>query len=422
MEDSVVGDGMDSQFPVPTGHNSSYRKRSSMRNIDLDFFVLTGGKCGCENNRIVLRCGVCTRFSCSSVQSLNVQNWVSWHHLHCFLGQLNATKLQGLTFIFICAMSQSNKGINFLFIVVQFWFCLIIWEKERGALSNVPQVALRFERATKTFKDRKVAVQGKKALIKWLPGVSSIALLISESFHTGVSNIALLIAEPFFTDLDHEAAAAAAPYHALKGDLREHDEASGRRCSQACLLWTLGLLGLTIFLSTFAFFSTTTRPAATPTLGGSYHDHDAFSVSIAGYEGIDPGSAGAAVSRAFRVTLGTANGACVDRAAMTVLYSGVALGWAHAEPRDCAAGRRERDVEVVARGQGVGLSDRLRGRMALEWRSSGALVLDIDVKVFDEVTSPAYAARHVPNRLILCKVTLDEQGSDSSACPWFELL
>uniref|UniRef100_A0A0E0N320 Late embryogenesis abundant protein LEA-2 subgroup domain-containing protein n=1 Tax=Oryza rufipogon TaxID=4529 RepID=A0A0E0N320_ORYRU len=219
-------------------------------------------------------------------------------------------------------------------------------------------------------------------------------------------------------DLDLEAAEAAAPYHALQGDLREHDEASGRRCSQACLLWTLGLLGLTMFLSTFAFFSTTTRPAATPTLGGRYyHDHDAFSVSIAGYEGIDPGSAGAAVSPAFRVTLGTANGACVDRAAVTVLYSGVALGWAHAEPRDCAAGRRERDVEVVARGQGVGLSERLRGRMASEWRSSGALVLDIDVKAFDEVTSPAYAARHVPDRLIICKVTLDEQGSDSSACP-----
>ncbi|EEE55454.1 hypothetical protein OsJ_03615 [Oryza sativa Japonica Group] len=219
-------------------------------------------------------------------------------------------------------------------------------------------------------------------------------------------------------DLDLQAAEAAAPYHALQGDLREHDEASGRRCSQACLLWTLGLLGLTMFLSTFAFFSTTTRPAATPTLGGRYyHDHDAFSVSIAGYEGIDPGSAGAAVSPAFRVTLGTANGACVDRAAVTVLYSGVALGWAHAEPRDCAAGRRERDVEVVARGQGVGLSERLRGRMASEWRSSGALVLDIDVKAFDEVTSPAYAARHVPDRLIICKVTLDEQGSDSSACP-----
>uniref|UniRef100_A0A0E0JP90 Late embryogenesis abundant protein LEA-2 subgroup domain-containing protein n=1 Tax=Oryza punctata TaxID=4537 RepID=A0A0E0JP90_ORYPU len=222
-------------------------------------------------------------------------------------------------------------------------------------------------------------------------------------------------------DLDLEAAAAAAPYHAVKGDPREHDEASGRRCSQACLLWTLGLLGLTVFLSTFAFFSTTTRPA-TPTLGGRYyHDHDAFSVSIAGYEGIDPGSAGAAVSPAFRVTLRTMNGACIDRAAVTVLYSGVALGWARAEPRDCAAGRRERDVKVVARGQGVGLSERLRGRMASEWRSSGSLVLDIDVKVFDEVNSPAHADRHAPDRIILCKVTLDEQGSDSSACPWFEL-
>ncbi|BAS74559.1 Os01g0771700 [Oryza sativa Japonica Group] len=100
------------------------------------------------------------------------------------------------------------------------------------------------------------------------------------------------------------------------------------------------------------------------------HDLDAFSVRLAGYEGIDLGRPAATVSPEFRVTLGTANGACVDRAAVTVLYSGVALGWARAEPRDCAAGRLERDVEVVARGQGVGLSDRLRARMASEWRRS----------------------------------------------------
>uniref|UniRef100_A0A0D9V698 Late embryogenesis abundant protein LEA-2 subgroup domain-containing protein n=1 Tax=Leersia perrieri TaxID=77586 RepID=A0A0D9V698_9ORYZ len=227
-------------------------------------------------------------------------------------------------------------------------------------------------------------------------------------------------------DLDLEAAAAA-PYHAVKGDPREHDEsASGRRrCPQPCLLWTLGLLSLTMLLSTFAFFSNT---AATPTLGlgRRYHDHDAFSVRIAGYESINPGRPGAAVSPSFTVALRKMNGACVDRAAVTVLYSGVALGWARVEPRDCVAPRQEplrRELEVVARGQGVGLSERLRRRMASEWRSSGALELDVDVKMFDEVTSPGYAVRDIPDRLIFCKGRMtDGQGSDSSDCPWFELL
>uniref|UniRef100_A0A0E0C8A7 Late embryogenesis abundant protein LEA-2 subgroup domain-containing protein n=1 Tax=Oryza meridionalis TaxID=40149 RepID=A0A0E0C8A7_9ORYZ len=150
------------------------------------------------------------------------------------------------------------------------------------------------------------------------------------------------------------------------------------------------------------------------------HDLDAFSVRLAGYEGIDLGRPAATVSPKFRVTLGTANGACVDRAAVTVLYSGVALGWARAEPRDCAAGRLERDVEVVARGQGVGLSDRLRARMASEWRrSSGALELDVDVKIFDEDTYPVHATYHIPDRVMLCKVRTDGRGSESPSCAWF---
>ncbi|BAF24884.1 Os09g0357300 [Oryza sativa Japonica Group] len=87
--------------------------------------------------QFVNRFKICLEKLDSPVQSLNVQNWVPWHHLHCFLGQLNATKLQGLTFLFVCAMSQSNEGINFLFIVVQFWFCLIIWEKGTTAYDQV---------------------------------------------------------------------------------------------------------------------------------------------------------------------------------------------------------------------------------------------------------------------------------------------
>uniref|UniRef100_A0A0E0JP92 Late embryogenesis abundant protein LEA-2 subgroup domain-containing protein n=1 Tax=Oryza punctata TaxID=4537 RepID=A0A0E0JP92_ORYPU len=133
------------------------------------------------------------------------------------------------------------------------------------------------------------------------------------------------------------------------------------------------------------------------------HDLDAFSVRLTSYEGIDPG-----MPAATRVTLWTANGAYVDRAAVTVLYSGVVLGWARAEPRDCAAGRLERDVEVVARGQGVGLSEHLRARMTSKWwRLLGALELDIDVKIFDEDTYPVHATYHVPDRVMVCKVRTD---------------
>uniref|UniRef100_A0A0D3EUJ4 Uncharacterized protein n=1 Tax=Oryza barthii TaxID=65489 RepID=A0A0D3EUJ4_9ORYZ len=126
------------------------------------------------------------------------------------------------------------------------------------------------------------------------------------------------------------------------------------------------------------------------------HDLDAFSVRLAGYEGIDLGRPAATVSPEL------------------------ALGWARAEPRDCAAGRLERDVEVVVRGQGVGLSDRLRARMASEWRrSSGALELDVDVKIFDEDTYPVHATYHIPDRVMLCKVRTDGRGSESPSCPWF---
>uniref|UniRef100_J3L4I6 Late embryogenesis abundant protein LEA-2 subgroup domain-containing protein n=1 Tax=Oryza brachyantha TaxID=4533 RepID=J3L4I6_ORYBR len=225
-------------------------------------------------------------------------------------------------------------------------------------------------------------------------------------------------------------AAAAAPYHAVEGDPREHEAPGRRRCSRACLLWTLGLLaGVTVLLLLLVSTPASTRPAtptATLPLRGKLLDRrfDAYSVRLAGYEGIDPGRPAAVVSPEFRLTLRTANGACVDRAAVTVLYSGVALGWARVEPRDCAARRWRRELEVVARGQGVGLSERLRCRMASEWRSSGALELDVTVKAFDEFTSPDHAERHVPDRLILCTVTsrMDGKGSDSSACHWFNLL
>ncbi|CAD6237609.1 unnamed protein product [Miscanthus lutarioriparius] len=81
------------------------------------------------------------------------------------------------------------------------------------------------------------------------------------------------------------------------------------------------------------------------------------------------------------------NRTCFDRADVVVSYAGVALGWARAEPWDCAEKRRAKDVEVVARGGGVGLPMHLRDRMASEWRS-GKMELDIDVTIFGNIGAP----------------------------------
>uniref|UniRef100_A0A0E0JP91 Uncharacterized protein n=1 Tax=Oryza punctata TaxID=4537 RepID=A0A0E0JP91_ORYPU len=88
----------------------------------------------------------------------------------------------------------------------------------------------------------------------------------------------------------------------------------------------LGLLGLTVLL----LLLQSTSPATT-TLRGRFRDHDldTFSVRITSYEGIDLGRPAATVLPEFRVTLATANGACVDRATVTVrvvLGRGVGLG------------------------------------------------------------------------------------------------
>jgi hypothetical protein len=77
------------------------------------------------------------------------------------------------------------------------------------------------------------------------------------------------------------------------------------------------------------------------------------------------------------------NNTCVDSARVAVAYSGVALGWARVEPRGCAKGRWAKDVEAVARGGRVGLSQRLHERMASDWRS-GTLDLDVYVMMYRE--------------------------------------
>jgi hypothetical protein len=104
------------------------------------------------------------------------------------------------------------------------------------------------------------------------------------------------------------------------------------------------------------------------------------------------------------------NRTCVDRSDVVVAYSSVALGWARAEPLDCAEKRWAKDVEVVARG--------LRDRMASEWQS-GTLELDVDVRIYG-------AAGDFPHVVMTCKVRMDGRGSesdDSESLPfsWYSL-
>ncbi|GJN40658.1 hypothetical protein PR202_gb29913 [Eleusine coracana subsp. coracana] len=161
--------------------------------------------------------------------------------------------------------------------------------------------------------------------------------------------------------------------------------------------------------------------------GTVYYDYarnlPSFSVRlIALHEGgsIDPAQPGRVVSPAFRVALRMTK-ACVDRADVVVAYAGVALGWARAEPMDCAVRRWARDVEVVARGDGVGLSGGLRDRMAAEWQSSGSLELDVDARVFDGSAGDFLFPQVVMSRKV--RLELDGQGSESESLPlaWHSL-
>ncbi|RLN24225.1 hypothetical protein C2845_PM07G24440 [Panicum miliaceum] len=168
--------------------------------------------------------------------------------------------------------------------------------------------------------------------------------------------------------------ATAEPYHAMKAD---DDDACGRGrrgcCSAVSSLLSAENEVLPVaVLSVFAILL----------IVGLTYREPSYSVDLTGYEGIDPGRAARIVSPSFNVTL-RMNDTCVDSARAAVTYSGVALSWARAEPRDCAEGRWAKDVEVVARGGGVGLSRRLRDRMASDWRSGG-VELDVSVTMYRE--------------------------------------
>jgi hypothetical protein len=157
----------------------------------------------------------------------------------------------------------------------------------------------------------------------------------------------------------------------------------------------------------------------------AYLSFPVFSVHLTGYDGIGPagGPVAAVLSPEFNLSLRLRN-TCVDRADLAVLYSGVVLGWATMEPRDCAGKRWNRALEVAARGDGVGLSDQLRDRLSLEW-SNGTVELDVDVKVFRGKRAGGVdsgLSDVIPTKAIICKVILHEkQDQPMSACTWTEL-
>ncbi|RLM91568.1 hypothetical protein C2845_PM08G26870 [Panicum miliaceum] len=186
-------------------------------------------------------------------------------------------------------------------------------------------------------------------------------------------------------DLETAAAAAAAePFHATKAaDPHRHAASGGRRgcCSRAsCSSPSADDDPSFLLVLVWAGGGTLFAALAMAAMFKLLYPTPSYSVHLTGYEGIDPGRAARIVSPAFNVTL-RMNGTCVDTALVAVTYSDVALGWARAEPRDCAEGRWAKDLEVVARGGEVGLSRRLRDHMASDWRS-GEVELGVTVMMY----------------------------------------
>uniref|UniRef100_A0ACD5W4Y4 Uncharacterized protein n=1 Tax=Avena sativa TaxID=4498 RepID=A0ACD5W4Y4_AVESA len=147
-----------------------------------------------------------------------------------------------------------------------------------------------------------------------------------------------------------------------------------------------------------------------------------FSVGLAGHDGVDVARPASVVSPAFNITLRMSK-ACADRAEVVLTYSGVALGWARVEPRGCAS--REpwgRDVELVTRADGVGLSRSLRERMAAEWRRLGRLELDADVVIYTDRRPLSYLGDDTRDKVMRCKVVMaDGLQPEPEPCPWYYL-
>ncbi|CAN6178187.1 unnamed protein product [Urochloa humidicola] len=103
-------------------------------------------------------------------------------------------------------------------------------------------------------------------------------------------------------------------------------------------------------------------------------------VELAAFEGLNNATAGQRVfSPSFTVMVRARNrnafrAWCHNHGEATVSYSGTALASGRI-PGFCVESRSAANFTVVARGEGFHLSDRLRGRLASEWRNGTAKVL-----------------------------------------------
>jgi hypothetical protein len=185
--------------------------------------------------------------------------------------------------------------------------------------------------------------------------------------------------------IDLEAVAAAGPYchgccSAACSTISE---------SQGCFVLTVITVLAMVLLALYAILTLTYRQPS-------------FSVHLTGYDDIHPGRAAGLVSPSFNITL-RMNHTCIDSADLAVTYSGVARGAAGLRGR-AALGEGPRGRGMGRHGDaGWGLSWSLRSRMASDWRSSGTVELDVDVKMYPE---GRHSDTDIPHHMILEKVKI----------------
>ncbi|CAL5031031.1 unnamed protein product [Urochloa decumbens] len=138
-----------------------------------------------------------------------------------------------------------------------------------------------------------------------------------------------------------------------------------------------------------------------------------FSVDIAGFDGLDgPELPAPTVDPAFNLTLHGVSrrhhigsvGLCQESGTVSVSYAGAVLAWGRV-PKFCVPAQGQRRVGMVALGADVGLSEDLRRRMASE-RLSRSAELDVEIMLDRQ-------------RLLSCRVKLDEPSSQPSPCKVF---
>ncbi|CAN6207781.1 unnamed protein product [Urochloa humidicola] len=102
-------------------------------------------------------------------------------------------------------------------------------------------------------------------------------------------------------------------------------------------------------------------------------------VGLAAFQGLNNATAGHTVSPSVNISVRAMNhntfrAWCHNRGEATVYYSGVAIALGHV-PGFCVKRRSAANFTVVARGEGLRLSDELRGRLESEKRNGTAKVL-----------------------------------------------